>query len=173
MNFLKFGMWLPILTFFASAVAAENRSDSLFSRLDRPATIIAHNAPSSFGKSLDIINRNELVFVPPSEGSPPLQSDVWVVFVQNEAEIASLQPIFKELYHALPDMGEKAASGYMEFKLSSGEPKAASFHFVEKYGTDAEEIVACKAAVAVYSGVTGNTNALDAKKLSKECESLM
>ncbi|WP_412550269.1 hypothetical protein [Shimia sp. MIT910701] len=169
MNYRKCGTLASLLMFFGGCVLAEDRQDSLFERLERPATIIAHNAPNSFGKSLDVLNQKELVFVPPTEGQEPLKADVWVVFVENESEVASLQEIFQELYRALPEMNEKSTSGYLEFQLSSGEPKAASFHFVDRYATENERVISCKAAVAVYLGVVGNTSSLDSQSLTQYC----
>lgn len=148
---------------------AGDRQDSLFARLERPATVAGHNSPEAFAKYLDKVNENLSVLAPSAEGSDPFEADVWVLFFKNESEINSMPSVIKDLYAAIPKVNESAASRYIEFQLSKGGPKAASFHFLDNYGKDSDEVIACKAAVAVYSGVLGNTSTLDRKKLTASC----
>lgn len=173
-NFLKRGLVAKfVFLVAASSALAENRQDTLFKRLNRPATVAGHNSPSTFAIYLDQVNERKTVLVPSKEGSNPIEADVWVLFFQNEAEVDAMPKLIKDVYNAIPKGTGRPASKYIEFQLSSGGPKAASFHFLEHYGTDSEDVVACKAAVAVYSGVIGSTNSHDRKNLTKKCESLM
>lgn len=174
MNFLKCGLVAKfVFLIVASSALAENRQDSLFKRLNRPATVAGHNSPSAFAKYLDKENEQKNVLVPSKEGSDPFEADVWVLFFQSEAEVHAMPKLIQDVYDAIPKGTGRPASKYIEFQLSSGGPKAASFHFLEHYGTDSEDVVACKAAVAVFSGVIGSTNSHDRKNLTKKCESLM
>lgn len=102
-----------------------------------------------------------------------MDADVWVLFFQNEDEVRLMPEIIQDVYDAMPKEIERPASRYVEFQLSTGGPKAASFHLLENYETTNENVIACKAAVAVYSGVIGNSDSGDRKKRTKECESLM
>lgn len=174
MNFLKCGLLAKfVFLIVASSALAENRQDSLFKRLNRPATVAGHNSPSAFAKYLNKENEQKTVLAPSKEGSDPFEADVWVLFFQNEAEVRSMPKLVQEVYDAIPQKyTDRPASRYIEFKLSNGDSKAASFHIIENYEGDSDETIACKAAVAVYSGVSGNTYSFDRRKRANECEGL-
>ncbi len=170
---LKRGFLAKLLILAACSAAAEDRHDSLFDRLGRTATVASHNSPSSFASYLDKENEKKTVLVPSQEGFKPSEADVWVLFFQNEDEVSLMPEIIQDLYDAMPKVIERPASRYVEFQLSTGGPKAASFHFLENYKTTNENVIACKAAVAVYSGVIRDSNSSGSKKRTKQCESLM
>lgn len=149
---------------------AEDRQDSLFAKLGRPATVAGHNSPEAFAKYLDEVNERMTVLVPSAAGSVPFEADVWVLFFRNETEISSMPSIIQELYAVTPKVTKNPASSYIEFQLSNGGPKAASFHFLENYGEDSEEVIACKAAVAVFSGVIGNISTSERRELTSNCD---
>ncbi|MFY0682858.1 MAG: hypothetical protein JXR13_20010 [Thalassovita sp.] len=173
MNYLKCGSLANLLIFLAGNLMAENQQDSFFSRLERPATVSSLNVPKAIGKHLDKLNEPMTVLVPSATDSDPFEADVWLLFFRNESEISSMPSIIQDIHAATPKLVEKPASRYVEFQLSVGGPKVASFHFVENYGTDSEEVIACKAAVAVYSGVIGNKNISERNRLIDNCDKLM
>ncbi len=173
-SLLKCGLVAKCVCLFAvGSVQAENRQQSLVEKLGRPATVAGHNSPSAFVKYLNKENEQKTVLVPSREGSDPFEADVWVLFFQNEAEVRSMPKLIREIYDAIPKVSERPAARYIEFQLSIGTPKAASFHFFENYGNVSEDIVACKAAIAVYSSVVRNSNSQDRKTRTEECETLM
>lgn len=174
MTFLKRGLIAKLVFLLvAGSALAENRQNSLFKRLNRPATVAGHNSPSAFAKYLNKENEQKTVLAPSKEGSDPFEADVWVFFFQNEAEVRSMPKLIQEVYDAIPQKdADHTVSSYIEFELSNGNSKAASFHIIENYEGDSDETIACKAAVAVYSGVSGNTYSFDRRKRAKECEGL-
>lgn len=173
MGFLKHGTLATYLILLGSSVLSEDRQDSLFARLERPATVAAHHSPSSFAKYLDKVNERETVLVPSKEGSAAFEADVWILFFEDESEIGSMPEIIQEIYAAMPKFDDNAVSQYVEFELSEGGPKAASFHFLDRYSTDSEEVIACKAAIDVYSGVKGEMDIAKRKDLTAQCNNVM
>ena len=149
-------------------VSAELRPDSLYVRLNRPATVAMHNPPSSFLQSLDRLNQNTKVLAPLVRTGSPFHADVWIIFLEDEEEIGSLPEIIQSVFRALPKHGGFSASRYIEFETEDGVPKAASFQFLGRYKNSDRKTAACRAAVAVYTGVYGLFN--DARaQLVKSC----
>lgn len=167
---MKILILTSFLIVFGNTGIAENRSSALFAKLDRPAVFAGHNTPLSFTKFLNKLNEQETVLVPAEVGTDPYSADVWLLFFRNERDIRFMPRIVQDVYAALQSTSEDPVSRYVEFHLRDGTQKAASFHFLENYSTDNEEVIACKAAVAVYSAVIGNSNQSERKSLTKQCE---